>query len=249
MSLQNINVGNIINDGTGDDLRTAFLKVNQNFIELDLNRGQNNTGSNVGTGLGVFREKVGVDLRFKTLLAGTGINLTASTGEITITNTKQGILTVNANTGTLALNIETQSINIVGGVGVSTAISGNTLTITGNTKLEGETTPKLGADLNLNGHNIYGSGNVTATNLYGAVQGNLTGNVTGNVTGNLTGNVTGNVYGIDIRPINDIVYTFDFGPVVGAATNPIQWLLANTAIDMGSFTSGYDVDLDCGMLT
>ena len=31
MALQTINVGNFANDGTGDDLRTAFIKVNQNF--------------------------------------------------------------------------------------------------------------------------------------------------------------------------------------------------------------------------
>ena len=36
MTIQNINIGNIANDGTGDDLREAFRKVNENFDELDL---------------------------------------------------------------------------------------------------------------------------------------------------------------------------------------------------------------------
>lgn len=35
MTIQNINVGNIANDGTGDDLRDAFIKVNQNFQEIE----------------------------------------------------------------------------------------------------------------------------------------------------------------------------------------------------------------------
>ena len=35
MSMQIINVGQIENDGTGDDLREAFIKVNENFSSLD----------------------------------------------------------------------------------------------------------------------------------------------------------------------------------------------------------------------
>lgn len=34
MSIQTINLGNYANDGTGDDLRTAFEKVNSNLVEL-----------------------------------------------------------------------------------------------------------------------------------------------------------------------------------------------------------------------
>ena len=33
--IQTINIGNLVNDGTGDDLRTAFEKVNSNFTNLD----------------------------------------------------------------------------------------------------------------------------------------------------------------------------------------------------------------------
>ena len=35
MAINLINIGNIANDGTGDDLREAFVKVNNNFEELD----------------------------------------------------------------------------------------------------------------------------------------------------------------------------------------------------------------------
>ena len=34
MSRQNINVGTNQDDGTGDTLRAAFVKVNSNFVEL-----------------------------------------------------------------------------------------------------------------------------------------------------------------------------------------------------------------------
>ena len=36
MAQQIINIGAIANDGTGDDLRTAGNKINQNFTELYL---------------------------------------------------------------------------------------------------------------------------------------------------------------------------------------------------------------------
>ena len=35
MAIQSINIGSIANDGTGDDLREAFNKVNANFTDLD----------------------------------------------------------------------------------------------------------------------------------------------------------------------------------------------------------------------
>jgi len=44
MALQNINLGTYSNDGTGDDLRTAFEKVKANFIELYSISG----GANIG---------------------------------------------------------------------------------------------------------------------------------------------------------------------------------------------------------
>jgi hypothetical protein len=34
MSLFTVNVGNVANDGTGDSIRNAFIKVNQNFANL-----------------------------------------------------------------------------------------------------------------------------------------------------------------------------------------------------------------------
>jgi len=47
MTIQNINIGNIANDGTGDDLREAFRKVNENFDELDLRQPESTTGAGV----------------------------------------------------------------------------------------------------------------------------------------------------------------------------------------------------------
>lgn len=46
--------------------------------------GEANTASNLGAGEGVFASKLGVDLRFKSLLAGAGISLSSDADEITI---------------------------------------------------------------------------------------------------------------------------------------------------------------------
>ena len=40
MAIQRVNIGTIANDGTGDDLREAFVKVNNNFTELDIRQSE-----------------------------------------------------------------------------------------------------------------------------------------------------------------------------------------------------------------
>ena len=54
MTIQNINIGQFANDGTGDDIREAFRKINENFDELDLREPESTTASNLGTGTGIF---------------------------------------------------------------------------------------------------------------------------------------------------------------------------------------------------
>jgi hypothetical protein len=86
MTIQSINIGNVVNDGLGDDLRTAFEKVNANFA--DLSTQLTITATNVGAvGIGVFKEKVGADLRFKKLVSGTKMLLNENTDTVTVNNT------------------------------------------------------------------------------------------------------------------------------------------------------------------
>ena len=49
--------------------------------------GEANDGVNLGAGIGVFAQKSGVNLEFKSLVGGSGINITQTATEITITNT------------------------------------------------------------------------------------------------------------------------------------------------------------------
>ena len=64
MAKQTINVGSTANDGTGDKLRDAFVKVNANFTEL-----YNDDAGDVNS-----------------VNAGTGISVDQTTGAVTVTN-------------------------------------------------------------------------------------------------------------------------------------------------------------------
>lgn len=108
MAIKRINVGNAVNDGSGDDLRSAFVKVNENFE--DLNNRQDNIASNIGTGVGIYKEKLGIDLKFKSIVAGDGVSITGNTNTITITNTDHTLLNQLANNGDHELVAQMNSI-------------------------------------------------------------------------------------------------------------------------------------------
>lgn len=165
MAIQIINVGNAVNDGSGDDLRTAFIKVNENFDELNDKQAENNTASNVGSGIGVFKEKLGVDLKFKSFIAGDHITITPSTSQITIANT------LTAGTG---VTITSSQINIGQAVSTTSNVTFNNVTTSNN--------------LTVNGTSTFNS-SITATNIL-TVSGVSTFNNNVIVTGNLTVNGT-----------------------------------------------------------
>src|SRR5207253_6656774 len=54
--------------------------------------GETNTASNLGLGVGLFKQKVGVDLQFLSLVAGTGIILTSNVNDVTISSSVTGTL-------------------------------------------------------------------------------------------------------------------------------------------------------------
>ncbi len=101
MAKLGINTGSAPNDGTGDSLIDGAIKVNTNFTEIY-------TAIGDGTTLAVPVTSVS---------AGTGINVSGSTGNVTITNT--GIANTN--------NLRTDFLEVSG---ISTLSGG--LTVTGN---------------------------------------------------------------------------------------------------------------------
>jgi len=129
MTIQNINIGQFANDGTGDDLREAFRKINENFDELDLREPEATTASNLGTGTAIFNAKVADDLQFKTLAAGDKIAITEVSGNrVQIATDLSGLLTVSDQGSTTFNDGDTFRIN--GGPGIQTTLVNGTLTIT-----------------------------------------------------------------------------------------------------------------------
>ena len=223
-----INVGTVINDGTGDDIRSAFVKVNDNFTELYDIGAQNNEGANVGSGVGIYKNKTGDILNFKSLNAGNGIYVTPGTNNIVIQNAWPSISSITADDTHHITSTGSQAIVIAGAGGVSTSISGNVLTITGTSGFGSLTNPILGGNLDLNGHNITGNGTVIA---------------------DLQGNLTGTVYNIDVRNLDNDVSSFDFGTIGTSIPKTfLQWLKNQYSFDLGTFTSPAAVSIDIGSI-
>jgi hypothetical protein len=93
MTVQKINIGNLVNDGLGDDLRTAFQKVNANFTELQSSLTVTASNAAGTSGFGIFAQKVGSDLQFKNLLAGNKILMESFVDSIRISSTQPDAFT------------------------------------------------------------------------------------------------------------------------------------------------------------
>jgi hypothetical protein len=114
MTIQTINLGNYANDGTGDDLRVAFDKVNKNFIALSVSASVVN-GYNLGPGVGVFLDKNLTNLEFKTLTSvDNSVTITDHTSDHTIDLLAKTILQ-NDPTPTLGANLNLGTHYVYGG--------------------------------------------------------------------------------------------------------------------------------------
>ena len=89
MAQQTINIGSVANDGTGDPLRTAFDKVNDNFTEL-------------------YADDAG---DVNSVNAGTGISVDQTTGAVTVTNSAPNATHTGDVTGATALTIANDTID------------------------------------------------------------------------------------------------------------------------------------------
>ena len=121
MPIQRIEIGGYANDGTGDDLRTAFNKVNANFTLLDSDA-QINDGATVGTGTTVLKGKTGTILQFKSLTStDTSVTLTATDNTVNLrANTRLSTDLTPALGGNLNLN----NRDIVGAGDVKASVYG-----------------------------------------------------------------------------------------------------------------------------
>ena len=233
MAGQRINVGNIANDGTGDDLRQAFVKVNNNFDELDQRVVPQNNAANLGTGTGVFYTKEGSVLNFRSLIAGDNMSLTSDGTSITITN--NGAITVRTDGNTLNLSGAGRQFGINGGQNIDTSLSGNNINVAINATdlIFQDKNPALGAALSANSFNINDVDTLNATTV--------------NAT-SITGDLIGTINGVDVEALNNTVNGVDYGLLSDNITTSIQLLFRSISVDYGSFTTPSDLVSDYGSI-
>jgi hypothetical protein len=233
MAIQTINVGELPNDGTGDDLREAFVKVNNNILELD-NRTLNPLVSieNLsGPGEGLFANEQDNIFQFKKIQAGSNISFTATNNSITI-QADGGIdeILVLADDGSLTLD-DSLPYYIQGKDIISTKSptdNGLTIELANSGILEYDTVPRLSATLDANDKNIQNASVINAQTLKGDLE--------------------GTVHGIDVREINEYFEDYwDFGSIIPSNFNSIlDYMIFNTDIDMGTFNNPASFDVDLG---
>jgi len=220
-----INIGQLANDGTGDDLREAFIKVNNNFTELYARSPESTTAINLvaddATTAGLFAQKSSQELQFKSLKAGPNVSLSTSNNQITITSSGIVSILFTTDAGSVGPINASGVARFLGTGGVATTGSGTDVTI--DSKLERETSPKLTTTLNLNNQNITNGGTITATNFDGLVRGKNVADV-------------------------DSVVGFDFGGIQGGISNIIEWLEADNSVDLGTITSASSKNVDLGSI-
>ena len=240
MAVELINVGQVANDGTGDDLREAFVKINQNFEELDLRDDEQTSASNLGeTGEGVFAQKINYDLQFKKLVAGDNVSLSSTDNTIEI-GADVGIksLTVDADSESVVQNNNISSFGIKGGTGIETSVDGDSIVIdnVSITDLLSDPNPRLGATLDAQDNDI-----INVNTLSGV-------------------NVQSLVYGVDIRNIdnsvttletqvNELVIDFDFGEFDQTVTSIFEWLVTSVDVDFGTVATPDPRTVDLGLIS
>jgi hypothetical protein len=225
MAIQNINIGAYANDGTGDDLRSAFEKVNANIAELY----STVNGANVGSTPPVVGVEQGelwwstVEGRMYVRYGGAWIDASPSDGFVTYDLTSEST-TGGANLQLNGTDLSVDTIKFASGPNITvTRTDANTITLS-SVSYTGNVTGNLTGD-SAGTHTGAVVGNVTGDSAgthTGAVVGNVTGNLTGLHTGAVVGNVTGNLTG---NVTGDVTGTL-YGPLVGNADTASRLLVA-----------------------
>ena len=246
MAIETINLGTYANDGQGDDLRSAFQKVNSNFTQLDNIVAVN--GINLGNGAPIFAAKVtdpgiGDLLSFRTIKAGNNININYDTTSITVEGLDSIHNIVEDDSPQLGGDLDLNSYNIsgAGNINITGIITANSFVgdVTGN--ISGN------AGSVTNGVYTIGSQVIDGEKTFIHI-----------INGNLNGNaetVTNGVYTTDSINVLTDVDTISTPPVSGQALiwNGTQWTPGNVSagqpsgsLDFGSFISPSGTTLDMG---
>jgi len=232
MAIQNINVGSAANDGTGDDLREAFIKINQNFQEID------STviipiAVNLGSAGSEIFASVAQDgtLEFRRLVAGNNISLIQFDNTITINSTATGSSFIISGDSGSMLAGDGVNISIRGSDAVSVQADENTKTITITSNLAQDTSPVLSTTLDADNNSIIGVDNL------GAIGVSTTNLALTNI----------NSYNYQER-IGRYVEGFDMGGVTVEINSILDFIIEQTGVDFGSVQSPSSTPVDLGSI-
>lgn len=126
--------------------------------------GETNTASNLGTGVGLAASKVGVNLPFKSLIAGTHVTITPSTNDVTINATVDtSNLLVKTNNLSDVQSASTSRANLgLGNVDNTSDANKPISTATSSALANKQATLVSGTNIKtINGASVLGSGNLT----------------------------------------------------------------------------------------
>lgn len=235
MAIELVNIGSAANDGTGDDLREAFIKVNSNFEELDSRANQ--VGSNLGTsGAEVYKTADTNTLYFRKLVAGENISLTTLENTIVIDNTMpESRFTVSTNSGSLIAG-DGVAINLFGAEGTTISANENTKTITITSSLELDPSPSLSQTLDANNKDISNVGTLSGSNINVSVA-------------NIANLIPVQMNGVDYNSrLGRYIEGFDFGDFDDNTYSILDWVIKQAGVDFGTFASPALGDVDLGTL-
>lgn len=223
---QTINLGNLVNDGLGDDLRTAFEKVNSNFTAIVGEYAV--TGKNIGTsGVGIFKQKTGYELELKKIAGSTNLTVTDSGDFITLASPLQNTFTsITTSNGAVVAASPTSALTFQGGQNVTVTRTGSTVIFEASLL-----DTLLRNDLDLHNFDIIGTGNI---------------NIAGTITAD---NYVGPILGTSSSSIVSNTFDFNFGKVgSGPCETVTEFILSMGDYDFGTCTDPAETELDLGTI-
>ena len=250
MAIQTINLGTYANDGTGDDLRTAFEKVKANFIELY----STVFGANIGASPPISGVEEGelwwstVDGKLYIYYGTAWIEATPVPPQI-FYDISATATTGGANIFLNASNSDTDSVKLASSTNITvTRTDANTITLS-STSYTGNVTGNLTGNADTVTNGVYTNGTYANPTWITSLDGSK---VSGNISGN-AGTVSNGVY--TTSSINALVDvdTVTATPTSGQALvwNGTNWVPGTVAsgggtLDFGTFTAPAGLTLDLG---
>jgi hypothetical protein len=135
---------------------SVTLSENDNSVIISLaagsGPGEANDGQNLGTGSGIFAMKSGLNLQFKSLVAGNNVTLSSTGTDITINSVSDVINAANLGAGNQLFVSKTAGV-----LGFKTIVAGSNITLTGDSTTLTISAPNAGTGSINNASNL-GSG-------------------------------------------------------------------------------------------